>query len=215
MAWLSCALVVGGCGGSLNSSDAATAVVTGGTANAEDAHVHGDGGQLSMGTEAALSDAAATDAAVIRDAAMTDAFVSGTGGTGGPLDSGGTGGCGTNLDLGSGAWVEEAQLTCDGGEREPQQKLWELLFNAGSLNVTWTPFETYVDYWGSYQVTPGLLPGTGTLHLQVDGGNYVPVDIDPDGHYTICNDTLVLEDMWLGTYMSAIVPPGCGHRFRR
>jgi hypothetical protein len=110
--------------------------------------------------------------------------------------------------------VEEAQLTCNGGERVPDQPIYELWFDGNAVNVTWTPFETYVDYWGTY-LAQDQAPGSGTLSIQVEGGNYVPEDVDADGRFTICGDTLILEDMWLGSPEWSTTAPGCGHRFRR
>ena len=50
----------------------------------------------------------------------------------------------------------------------------EVIFRPdGTFAVTWAPFETYVDYWGTYRFDPG----TGELALTPDGGNFVPADV--------------------------------------
>lgn len=111
-----------------------------------------------------------------------------------------------------GYWREEAQLACDGGmEVIPELFIEELVFAAdGSFAVTWTPFESYVDYWGTYTFDLAQ----GTLDLKVSGGNEIPPDVD--GHGRLAVDTagrLVLTDLWLGTPRSRDTPPHCGHRF--
>ncbi|HEY0411608.1 MAG TPA: hypothetical protein VGD66_00525 [Allosphingosinicella sp.] len=72
----------------------------------------------------------------------------------------------------------------------------ELEFTAdGHFAVTWQPFETYQDYWGTYR----LDPGTGALSMTVDGGNNKPGGLDLEGKVDITPDgALVLEDMYLG-----------------
>jgi hypothetical protein len=57
----------------------------------------------------------------------------------------------------------------------------EVIFRPdGSFAVTWAPFETYVDYWGTYRFDAG----TGDLTLAPDGGNFVPADV-AGGHALI------------------------------
>jgi hypothetical protein len=110
-----------------------------------------------------------------------------------------------------GYWRETAQLSCDGGaDITPALPIEELVFAAdGTFAVTWTPFESYVDYWGTYTADPS----DGTLELFVTGGNGVPADLDSHGRFTIDADgQLVLSDLWLGTPRSGTTPPQCGHR---
>jgi hypothetical protein len=106
-----------------------------------------------------------------------------------------------------------AQLSCSGGEVEPVQRLQEVVFSSGTLQVTWTAFETYVDYWGTYDATPAG-EGTGRLSLQAADGNYVPDDIDGEGTFRRCGDDLYLIDIWLGSPRSSSGPAQCGHRLQ-
>jgi hypothetical protein len=113
-----------------------------------------------------------------------------------------------------GLWREEAQLKCDTSEEVvPEERIGELRFDAGgNFSVTWMPFEIYRDYWGSYQFDGEL----GTLDLSVEGGNYVPEDVDGSGSYLIDEQgRLVLEGIWLGTPHGGSGLVHCGHRFTR
>jgi hypothetical protein len=111
-----------------------------------------------------------------------------------------------------GLWVEEAQHPCDGGaEVPPEQKIQELaIYPAGEINVTWMPFEVYVDYWGKYVYDLQ----SGTLELTATGGNYMPDDIDGSGTFSLNGGNLVLHDMWLGSPVGGSAPAKCGHRFK-
>ncbi len=113
-----------------------------------------------------------------------------------------------------GYWLEEVQLACgSGAEIVPELPIEELVFAAdGTFAVTWMPFESYVDYWGTYSFDLAQ----GTLDLVATGGNYVPPDID--GHGRVALDEagrLVLTEIWLGTSHSPGTEPHCGHRFVR
>jgi len=113
-----------------------------------------------------------------------------------------------------GYWWEEAQLTCGGGrEVTPALPIEEFVFAVdGTFAVTWMPFESYVDYWGTYIVDLRQ----GTLDLTVTGGNAIPLDIDGNGRVAIdAEGRLVLTDLWLGTPRSGSDPAHCGHRFVR
>ena len=109
-------------------------------------------------------------------------------------------------------WREEAQLACDTLEEvASEEPIGELQFRAdGSFSVTWMPFELYRDYWGSYRYDSE----GGTLDLAVEGGNHVPEDVDGSGSFVIDEDgRLVLQDMWLGTWMEGTGGANCGHIF--
>jgi len=113
-----------------------------------------------------------------------------------------------------GFWREAAQLACDdGAEIVPESGIEEMIFAAdGSFAVTWQPFESYVDYWGTYTFDLDA----GTVELTVADGNHVPDDVDGMGRFAVDGaGNLVLSDLWLGTSHSSDDPPACGHRFAR
>lgn len=107
---------------------------------------------------------------------------------------------------------EVGQLACDGGdERVPAQPIQELVFYSyGWFEVTWSPFEVYVDYWGTYEFDRD----TGSLSMSITGGNYVPWDFDGIGHVTFEGSDVVLHDIWLGSPSPGYGSRACGHRFR-
>lgn len=110
-----------------------------------------------------------------------------------------------------GYWSEVLQLPCDGSPGfVPDPIIPELIFyDTGEFTVTWTPFEVYIDYWGTFTHDEG----TGALSLTVTGGNYVPDDVDGEGTATVAAGQLTLEDIWLGTAQEPVTPPACGHVF--
>ena len=121
-----------------------------------------------------------------------------------------------------GLWTEADRLSCDrDGELglPAEGGIGELVFRAdGRFAVTWFPFEVYQDYWGSYTFD-GV---TGGLVLTVEGGNYVPPDVDGEGTFSLPETggqggerSLVLDAIWLGTGASETdTVRACGHRFR-
>lgn len=106
---------------------------------------------------------------------------------------------------------EVMQIPCDGSdERPPIFPIRELVFHTyGVFEVTWEPFELYVDYWGNYVFDLD----TGALSMTITGGNYVPTDFDGDGYVTFEGDQIVLHDIWLGSPRDGYNPGACGHRF--
>ena len=110
-----------------------------------------------------------------------------------------------------GTFQEIAQIGCKNDQEEPPTPvLNELRFLAdGTFSATWDPFETYFDYWGTYTHDVA----TGALDLKVDGGNYVPPDVDGAGSFRFEGEQLVLEDIWLGSAQTFMGKPACGHRF--
>ncbi len=113
-----------------------------------------------------------------------------------------------------GLWREEAQLVCGRGtEIIPEEPIGELRFGAdGSFAATWMPFEISVDYRGmyAYDLT------RGTLDLVVEGGSYVPDDVDGSGFFSVDEEgRLILRDMWLGSPWGGTGSANCGHRFVR
>ena len=65
----------------------------------------------------------------------------------------------------------------------------------GTFSVTFSPFESYRDYWGHYRFDPA----SGALSMTMEGGNYRPGNADLDGkaHFDTAG-RLVLEGMYLG-----------------
>lgn len=70
----------------------------------------------------------------------------------------------------------------------------ELEFGPDRFSVTFNPFETYKDYWGTYRFDPA----TGALLMSVEGGNNIPPGLDLEGVARIEGGHLILEQMFLG-----------------
>lgn len=89
-----------------------------------------------------------------------------------------------------GTWHQESEGCPD------ESAVRELVFTAGGeFSVTWTPFETYTDYWGDYDYDPS----TGAVRLRVEGGNQVPPDIVADGTATVGQGVLTFDALSFGT----------------
>src|SRR5574338_515526 len=81
-------------------------------------------------------------------------------------------------------------------ESDFQEPINELLFKRdGTFHVTWTPFETYEDYWGTYRWDEA----SGALDLTIDNGNHVPADVVRSGRATVSGDVLTFEGVSLGS----------------
>jgi hypothetical protein len=111
----------------------------------------------------------------------------------------------------TGCWTEVAQLDCESGQEfVPEEPIEEFrLTSAGIFSVTWSPFETFVDYAGQYEVSQK----DGAIELAM--GNRAPPDAEGQGHFTITDQgDLILEDIWLGARGQENVTRACGHKFR-
>lgn len=99
----------------------------------------------------------------------------------------------------TGFWKEVDAPDCPIGS----PSIMELHFLAGGkFELTWQPFERYVDYWGDYQFDPA----TGAIAFHPTGGNHVPTDSDLEGRATVDADgRLHFEDIFFGS-------PSHGHR---
>ena len=85
----------------------------------------------------------------------------------------------------------------------------ELEFTPGNrFSVTFQPFESYRDYWGSYSFEPA----TRRLALKAEGGNFVPPGLDLEGEAELVEGRLVLRDMFLGS-RGGEPQQGCTYRF--
>jgi hypothetical protein len=76
------------------------------------------------------------------------------------------------------------------------------------FSVTFMPFETYQDYWGSYSFDPA----TKRLRLTVEGGNFVPLGLDLEGEAELADGRLRLKDIFLGSRDGA-PQSGCTYVF--
>lgn len=76
------------------------------------------------------------------------------------------------------------------------------------FSVTFMPFETYQDYWGTYSFDPR----TKALRLKVDGGNSVPPNLDLEGEAELAEGRLRLKDIFLGSRDGA-PQSGCTYVF--
>jgi hypothetical protein len=89
-----------------------------------------------------------------------------------------------------GTW-HQFDANCPGAE-----PVRELIFQPnGHFSVTWAPFETYQDYWGSWRYDAR----THVLTLAVDNGNYVPTDLAPSGEVSVDAQHLMLGAISLGS----------------
>jgi hypothetical protein len=104
-----------------------------------------------------------------------------------------------------GFWKQQSKSDCEPGNTSPQDDVInEMEFRAdGSFSVTWTPFEVYRDYWGSYKFDPAA----GSLSLQIEHGNYVPGDFRGSGTYKLKDrGTLELTGIYLGNRQNYKLP---------
>src|SRR6266702_3921043 len=97
----------------------------------------------------------------------------------------------------AGYWRQASESLCGTDQPlAPAMPIRELYFGAdGRFTVTWQPFETYRDYWGTYTYDVKA----GRLEFLVTGGNYVPRDFHGTGSFSV--DTaqrLILRAVSLG-----------------
>jgi len=92
----------------------------------------------------------------------------------------------------------------------------KLVFQAGGrFSVVWQSagprLSTVPDYWGRYAIDPAF----SFIHMSSEPDGYVPRDFSGNGHYRIDDDTLVLQDIWLGTRQAKSKPGICELTFAR
>lgn len=94
----------------------------------------------------------------------------------------------------TGTWRQD-RVKCDPG-REPGEPVREMKFtDDGKFNVTYQPFESYVDYWGPMTFDAA----TGAIVLTPEGGNFTPPLLDVEGTARLESETrLILEGIYLG-----------------
>jgi hypothetical protein len=90
----------------------------------------------------------------------------------------------------TGTWSQKAIEGC--GAREPVREL--VLAPDGRFSVTYMPFETYKDYWGSYTFEAA----TGIIRMAVEDGNLVPAGLDLEGRAELSQGKLILRGLDLG-----------------
>jgi hypothetical protein len=90
-----------------------------------------------------------------------------------------------------------------------QEPVRELEFRPENrFSVTFMPFETYQDYWGSYSFDPA----TRQIRLKVEGGNFVPPHLDLEGEAELADGRLRLKGLFLGSRDGA-PQSGCTYVF--
>jgi hypothetical protein len=95
---------------------------------------------------------------------------------------------------------QQSEEGCGGAE-----PVRELEFMPGNrFAVTFMPFETYRDYWGSYSFDPA----SGAIRLTVEGGNSVPGGLDLEGTAELTGGRLTLRGVYLGSRNGAPPPAG-------
>jgi len=110
-----------------------------------------------------------------------------------------------------GLW-RQASVTCSDG-RTPSEDVEELDFgDADFYSVTYSPFETYKDYWG--KATFDL--AKGDIAFTVEHGNFVPPGLDLQGTVRLADNELTISDVWFGDRAPGAPPAGgCTYVFRR
>lgn len=109
-----------------------------------------------------------------------------------------------------GTW-RQADATCpDGVMPKPIEEL--VLDAAHRFSVTWTPFEAYKDYWGSYRFDAA----DQSFSAEVEGDNQRPSNLDLSGTASVAGDEMRLDDVWFGdpSRMTAAASR-CSYRFVR
>ena len=100
--------------------------------------------------------------------------------------------------------LHQAQIT--GCDSEPLGEV--MLQSDNHFSITFTPFETYRDYWGTYRYSPE----SGRLTLNVEGGNKVEQDADLDGTLRKDGDHWLFTGFNFGRSKNAAAE-GCIYRF--
>lgn len=109
----------------------------------------------------------------------------------------------------AGSWTQEGTPQCTGSApTEPVREL--VIARDGRFTLTFTPFETYKDYWGTYTWDQA----TGALTMRAVGGNRIPRGIDLAGTARAANGRLTLRGVWLGQPEPG-APRTCTYTFRR
>lgn len=90
----------------------------------------------------------------------------------------------------TGRWNERSVERCHADQPVREFELRD----DGSFSVTYQPFESYKEYWGTYRFDSA----TGALELTPQDGNFVPQGMDLNGTARIEDGALVLDGFDLG-----------------
>lgn len=106
-----------------------------------------------------------------------------------------------------GIWSQPRDLCVNG-------RIGELELSRGGFSVTWQPFESYKDYWGSYTFERDEgETAQGTLTLKTTGGNYLPFGkTDHSLKVKVEDDMLTMVDGNFGSNRGSGI---CNAPFRR
>jgi hypothetical protein len=103
----------------------------------------------------------------------------------------------------AGRWSQPEEACANEGA-EPVR---ELIFRPdGTFSLTWTPFEIYRDYWGTYTFEEGMLT------LIPEGGNHIPPDAGFSGPVELGSSTLRLPTALFGAPVKGVA---CAAPFQR
>ena len=105
-----------------------------------------------------------------------------------------------------------SQMEVDCGDHPPPGRpVRELGFSADRFTVTWTPFESYTDYWGTYAHD---IVG-GRLRLQMTGSNLNPPTAVMEGGIVVSADgrRMVLTGIDLGDGQQWVPERRCRYEF--
>jgi hypothetical protein len=94
-----------------------------------------------------------------------------------------------------GTWAQSGPARCAGGEDAPSGPVRELILRRdGRFSLTYMPFETYKDFWGTYTYDRN----SGAIAIAPTGGNRDPAGLDLAGTALVAERRLTLSDVWLG-----------------
>jgi len=117
-----------------------------------------------------------------------------------------------------GTWLEIEQIGWKDAVVTPTSPIREFVIESdGSFTVTWQPFETYCDFWG----TCHFPSGTNTALFYVLSGNHIPKYFDGRGSYRFSEGNLVLDDLFFGhpraeqNKLEEPVKAIFGHKFKK
>lgn len=101
----------------------------------------------------------------------------------------------------TGFWKEVGDADCPIGD----PSIMELHFlEDGKFELTWQPFERYIDYWGDYSFDAA----SGAITFKPTGGNHIPGDADWEGRASVGPDgRLRFSDLFFGSPSHGPRPP--------